>query len=79
MCPASERKRQFKKNVHPLPSANFTNAYRPIVVDLRQSVSHGLMDFRRKIGRIVDDVEIGGRNCSLIDFLRHQEEIEAVA
>ncbi len=36
------------------------------------------MDFRRKIGRIKDDVEIGGRNCSLIDFLRHQEEIKAI-
>lgn len=46
---------------------------------MSQSVGQGLVNIRRNVGRIVDDVEIDWRNRTLIDFLRHQEEIEAFA
>ena len=31
-----------------------------------------------KFGRVIDYVVTGGRNGALIDFLRHQEKVEAI-
>ncbi len=46
---------------------------------MSQSVGQRLVNIRRYVGRIINDVEIDWRNRTLIDFLRHQEEIEAFA
>lgn len=52
--------------------------YRPIVVKMGKSISQSLVDIRGDSSVIFNNIVAGGRNGTLRNFLRHQEEVESL-
>ena len=53
-------------------------AHRPVVVEVAEFVGEPLHVVRFQATRIIDDVEMGGSDCSLTNTLTCQEEIVPV-
>lgn len=49
--------------------------YRPVVVEVAEFVGQSLHVVRLQSRGVIDDVEVGGRDCSLTDTLTDQEEV----
>lgn len=67
-----------RNDQRPSHFASLNSNYRPVEVEVGQTVGEHLMDVGRQASSVENDVEIGRRNCALVDFLRHQEEIAAL-
>ena len=53
-------------------------AHRPVVVEVAEFVGEPLHVVRFQATRVIDDVEMGGSDCSLMNTLTCQEEIVPV-